>query len=85
MAGCCEYGNEPSGSIKGGKYLDIDLLASKELCSMELVELVPTFGLLISVLDSADRHSTSVIWVFEGSLKIKDMATVQNFEVMSYN
>jgi hypothetical protein len=22
MAGCCEYGNEPSGSIKGGKFLD---------------------------------------------------------------
>jgi hypothetical protein len=22
VAGCCEYGNEPSGSIKGGQYLD---------------------------------------------------------------
>jgi hypothetical protein len=22
LAGCCEYGNEPSGSIKGGEFLD---------------------------------------------------------------
>jgi len=22
MAGCCEHDNEPSGSIKGGKFLD---------------------------------------------------------------
>jgi len=22
MAGCCEHGNEPSGSIKGGEFLD---------------------------------------------------------------
>jgi hypothetical protein len=21
-AGCCEHGNEPSGSMKGGKFLD---------------------------------------------------------------
>jgi hypothetical protein len=22
LAGCCEHGNEPSGSIKGGEFLD---------------------------------------------------------------
>jgi hypothetical protein len=22
VAGCCEHGNEPSGSIQGGKFLD---------------------------------------------------------------
>jgi len=22
VAGCCEYGNEPPGSIKGGEFLD---------------------------------------------------------------
>jgi hypothetical protein len=22
VAGCCEHGNDPSGSIKSGKYLD---------------------------------------------------------------
>jgi hypothetical protein len=22
VAGCCEHGNEPSGSIKGGEFLD---------------------------------------------------------------
>jgi hypothetical protein len=39
-AGSCEYGNEPSVSIKGGEFLDylIVLLASQEgLCSMKLV------------------------------------------------
>jgi len=22
MSGCCEYGNEPSGSIEGGEFVD---------------------------------------------------------------
>jgi hypothetical protein len=36
VAGSCECGNEPSGSIKRGELAD-DLLASQEgLCSMEL-------------------------------------------------
>ena len=40
MAGCCECGNEPSGSVKCGKFLELveALLASQEgLCSVELV------------------------------------------------
>jgi hypothetical protein len=40
VAGSCEHGNEPSGSIKCGEILDklSVLLASQEgLCSMELV------------------------------------------------
>jgi hypothetical protein len=39
VAGSCEYGNEPSGSIKGGKFLDYlsVLQASPGLCSMELI------------------------------------------------
>jgi hypothetical protein len=40
VAGSCEHGNEPSGSIKFGEFLDYLslLLASQEgLCSMELV------------------------------------------------
>jgi hypothetical protein len=40
VTGSCEHGNEPSGSIKCGKFLDqlSVLLASQEgLCSMELV------------------------------------------------
>jgi hypothetical protein len=36
VVGSCVYGDEPSGSIKCGEFLDI--LASHEgLCSMELV------------------------------------------------
>jgi hypothetical protein len=38
LAGSCEHGNEPLGSIKGGEFLDnLELLlASQEgLCSME--------------------------------------------------
>jgi len=38
MAGTCEYGDEPSGSIKCGEFLDQlqNQLASQEgLCSME--------------------------------------------------
>jgi hypothetical protein len=40
VAGYCEHGNEPSGSIKCGEFLDWPsvLLASQEgLCFMELV------------------------------------------------
>jgi hypothetical protein len=40
VTGSCEDGNEPSGSIKCGEFLDYlnVLLASEEgLCSMELV------------------------------------------------
>jgi hypothetical protein len=40
VAGSCEHGNEPSGSIKFGEFLDYlsVLLASKEgLCSIEFV------------------------------------------------
>ena len=38
MAGTCEYGDVPSGSIKCGEFLDLlqNQLASQEgLCSME--------------------------------------------------
>jgi hypothetical protein len=39
VAGSCECGYEPSGSIKCGEFLDSeDLLASEGLCSMELVK-----------------------------------------------
>jgi hypothetical protein len=38
VAGACECGNEPPGSIKCGEFLAEKLLASQEgLCSMELV------------------------------------------------
>jgi hypothetical protein len=43
VAGSCEHGNEPSGSIKCGEFLDYlsVLLASQEgLCSMELVSFI---------------------------------------------
>jgi hypothetical protein len=39
----CEHGNEPSGSIKYGEFLDqlsVLLASSEGLCSMELVQLV---------------------------------------------
>ena len=38
MAGTCEYGEEPSGSIKYGEFLDWlqnQLASQEELCSME--------------------------------------------------
>ena len=38
MAGACEYGNELSGSIKCGEFLDWlqnQLAAQEELCSMQ--------------------------------------------------
>jgi hypothetical protein len=44
VAGSCEHGNETSGFIKGGEFLDYlsDYLASQEgLCSMELVPYRP--------------------------------------------
>jgi hypothetical protein len=39
MAVSCEVGNEPSGSIKSGRLLDLlsDLCSREGLCSMELV------------------------------------------------
>ena len=39
MVGCCECGNEHSGSIKCGEFLDwlINWLASQRLCCMECV------------------------------------------------
>jgi hypothetical protein len=39
VAGCCEYGNEPSGSIKGEEFLNklSDLTSREGLCSVELV------------------------------------------------
>jgi hypothetical protein len=42
VAGFCEQGDEPSGSIKCGEFLDqlSVLLASQGLCSMALVSLV---------------------------------------------
>jgi hypothetical protein len=41
VAGSCEHGNEPSGSIKGGKFLDwlSDYQLLKKDCSLELVRL----------------------------------------------
>jgi hypothetical protein len=38
-ASCCEHGNEPSGSTRGGEFHDYlnDLASQEELCSMELV------------------------------------------------
>jgi hypothetical protein len=29
VAGCCKHGNEPSGSIKGGEYLELAELVKK--------------------------------------------------------
>jgi hypothetical protein len=39
VAGSCEHGDEPSGSVKCGKFPDrlSVLLASEVLCSMKLV------------------------------------------------
>jgi hypothetical protein len=40
MAGSFEHGNEPSGFIKGGKFLDqlsVLLAAQEGLCSLELL------------------------------------------------
>jgi hypothetical protein len=43
VAGCCERGNEPAGSIKGEEFRGISLLAERllafqeGLCSVELV------------------------------------------------
>jgi hypothetical protein len=45
VAGSCEHGNGPSGSIKCGEFIDYlsVLLASQEgLCSMELVSYLAT-------------------------------------------
>jgi hypothetical protein len=47
VAGSCEHGNEPSGSIKCGEFLDYlsVLLASQEgPCSMELVIIMNLFN-----------------------------------------
>jgi hypothetical protein len=42
VAGSCEHGNEPSGSIKFGEFLDylsVPLASQEGLCSMELVKI----------------------------------------------
>jgi hypothetical protein len=40
MAGSCEYGNEPSGYIKGSSWLTERLLASQEgICTIKLIKL----------------------------------------------
>jgi hypothetical protein len=47
VAGSCKHGNEPSGSIKCGEFLDSlsVLLASQEgLCSMKLVSYIVSFN-----------------------------------------
>jgi hypothetical protein len=39
VAGCCENGNEPSGFIKGGEFLDelsVQLTSQEGLCCVEL-------------------------------------------------
>jgi hypothetical protein len=45
VAGPCEHGNEPSGSVKGGEYLDqLNALASQEgHYSMELASVDASF------------------------------------------
>jgi hypothetical protein len=53
VAGTCECGNEPSGSIKCGEFLDCaeNWLASEErLCCMELLDY--SVGLFVSWLIS---------------------------------
>jgi hypothetical protein len=40
VVGSCEHGNQPSGSIKDGEFLDqlsVLLASQRGLCSMELV------------------------------------------------
>jgi hypothetical protein len=57
VAGCCEYGDEPSGSIKCGEFLDwlSVLLASQEgLFSMELVSWHGYLNLICSFNISAN-------------------------------
>jgi len=42
VAGVCECGNEPSGSVKFGEFFSWELSASQEgLCSMRLVKYLP--------------------------------------------
>jgi hypothetical protein len=60
VAGSCEHDNEPSGSIKCGKFLDwlSVLLASQEgLYSMELVILISAIPSYIRLHYIYDRHS----------------------------
>jgi hypothetical protein len=47
VAGSCEHGDEPSGSIKCGEFLDylsVPLAFQEGLCSMELVSYYSVFG-----------------------------------------
>jgi hypothetical protein len=40
VAGSCEHSSEPSGSVKGGEFLDslsVLLVSQEGLCSMDLV------------------------------------------------
>jgi hypothetical protein len=60
VAGSCEHGNESSGSIKCGEFLDwlSVLLASQEgLCSMELVIAIYFFH-YCSILVRTQVHSS---------------------------
>jgi hypothetical protein len=50
MAGPCEHGNEPSGTIKGGEFVDwVNITSQEGLYSMESVTstsnaTLPTYG-----------------------------------------
>jgi hypothetical protein len=75
VASSCEHGDEPSGSIKCGEFLDqLSLLSAskEELCSMELVRTgtkqVDIPHLLTYLIDKCDGSSRN--WY--GSRKSKD-------------
>jgi len=56
----CEHGNEPSSSMKGGKFHE--LLASQEsLCSVELVEPSQTLTTLTTLTVNAKRSYVSPV------------------------
>jgi hypothetical protein len=55
VAGSCEHGDEPSGSIECGKFLDwLSILVASQgvLCSMELVSTLCSFSEICTSIHS---------------------------------
>jgi len=62
MAGFCEHGNEPSGFIKGGEFLDSlsEYQLLKGLCSVGLVTLIAIYCRNFKLTSCGPHKATSV-------------------------
>jgi hypothetical protein len=78
VVGSCEHGNEPSGSIKCGEFLDYlsVLLASQEgLCSMELV----SFAIIKLSTNGKTPQGPTVVGTGSGTPEVPELPSAQGY------